>query len=219
MKAPHGRLHFPTTTEIHMSKFHSAAELEQIRVIDLLASEANPRFELTAIEELGASIAAWGIIEPLIVQKKRGGGYTIIAGHRRAAAAQLAGLEAVPCIVRPDTDAAMLHLIENTQREALTPLETALGVGAALTGGKKMKQKALAAELSKSEGWVSKFATIARAYHKLDDDPAAFEPWKAETDAEKLYKKARKALGLDKKETQGELPTEESKEGSGEGEG
>lgn len=183
-----------------MSKFVSKMAYELIPLSALVASEDNPRFELRDLDALNASISAHGIIEPLVVQKKRGGGYTILAGHRRAAAAELAGMEKVPCVVRPASDAAIVHLVENTQRDALSPLETAIAVGRALSE-RKIKQKALAAELGRSEPWISKYKTIAQGYATLpEDSPAQFEPWKQETDADKLYAKARKALGLDKGE-------------------
>lgn len=181
-----------------MSKFVSKMQYEMVAIGDLVASDSNPRFELREIEELGASIAAHGIIEPLVVQKKRGGGFTILAGHRRAKAAELAGLDKVPCVIRPASDAAILHLVENTQRAALTPLETAIAVGRALSE-RKMKQKALAAELSKSETWVSKYKTISQAYDTIPDNALTqIETWKAQHDADKLYTAARKMLGLDK---------------------
>lgn len=181
-----------------MSKFVGKMAYELIPLGDLIASDDNPRFELRDLEALNASISAHGIIEPLIVQKKRGSGYTILAGHRRAAAAELAGIEKVPCVIRPASDAAILHLVENTQRVDLTPIETAIAVGRALSE-RKIKQKALAAELGRSEPWVSKYKTIAQGYATIPENATStFEAWKAEGDADKLYAKARTALGLDK---------------------
>ena len=184
-----------------MSKYVAKMQYEMIAVADLVDSEDNPRFELRDLDALHASISAHGIIEPLVVQKKRGGGYTILAGHRRRAAAELAGIEKVPCVIRPASDAAILHLVENTQRDALSPLETAIAVGRALSE-RKIKQKALAAELGRSEPWISKFKTIAQGHDLLlatNHDKAT--TWHQESDADKLYAKARKVLGLDKDET------------------
>jgi ParB family chromosome partitioning protein len=93
----------------------------------------NPRQPRTVIdpgelEELAASIREHGVIQPLIVS--RGGApeeYILIAGERRLEASKLAGLERVPVIVRDATDQQRLELalIENLQREDLSPLETA----------------------------------------------------------------------------------------------
>lgn len=80
-----------------------------------------------SIDELARSIRAQGVIEPVIVRPRSGGDYEIIAGERRWRAAQRAGLDAVPVIVRDadDKSALTLALIENLQREDLRPLEEA----------------------------------------------------------------------------------------------
>lgn len=79
------------------------------------------------IEELAQSIRAEGVIEPVIVRPRPAGGYEIIAGERRWRAAQRAGLDTVPVIVRDvdDRRAVAMALIENVQREDLGPLEEA----------------------------------------------------------------------------------------------
>ena len=79
------------------------------------------------IDELARSIRAQGVIEPVIVRRRPDGDYQIIAGERRWRAAQRAGLETVPVIVRDvdDKAALALALIENLQREDLRPLEEA----------------------------------------------------------------------------------------------
>ncbi len=80
-----------------------------------------------ALEELAQSIRAQGVIEPIIVRPRASGGYEIVAGERRWRAAQLAGLETIPAVVRSisDRDAMAVALIENIQREDLNALEEA----------------------------------------------------------------------------------------------
>jgi len=80
-----------------------------------------------ALEELAQSIRAQGVIEPIIVRPRDSGGYEIVAGERRWRAAQLAGLETIPAVVRSisDRDAVAVALIENIQREDLNALEEA----------------------------------------------------------------------------------------------
>ena len=80
-----------------------------------------------ALEELAQSIRAQGVIEPIIVRPRESGGYEIVAGERRWRAAQLAGLESIPAVVRSinDRDAMAVALIENIQREDLNALEEA----------------------------------------------------------------------------------------------
>ncbi|MCU0769407.1 MAG: ParB/RepB/Spo0J family partition protein [Burkholderiaceae bacterium] len=83
-----------------------------------------------ALAELAESIKAQGIMQPILVRPVDGGQYEIIAGERRYRAAQMAGLDEVPVLVRPvpDTAALAMALIENIQREDLNALEEAQGV-------------------------------------------------------------------------------------------
>lgn len=180
-------------------------KLQNIAVAQLVSNPANPRKDLSEVKDLAASIRTHGIIEPLIVRKGEGC-YVILAGHRRAAAAAEAELETVPCIVRPDLAAegdAVLALVENTQRVDLTPLETAQAIKAALGN---MKQRELAAQLGRSEAYVSKFKTITRAFERLEGQGLPTEYLGDFTSYEDLYNEARKVLGLDKPKEQQELP-------------
>ena len=94
-------------------------------------NSAQPRkvFDDAALGQLAESIAQHGIIQPLTVRKLNSGYYQIIAGERRWRAARLAGLSEVPVIVieADDRKAAELAMIENLQREDLTPIEEAAG--------------------------------------------------------------------------------------------
>lgn len=133
----------------------------------LIASDVNPRLMdgaevVDGLAELAESIKAHGILQPLLVSPAKGGAYRIVAGHRRAAAAVIAGLQEVPCIVDQVKHIEQAHLVENVQRVDLSPAEIALAVTAALKA-KRIKAKQLAAELGKSETWVSKAHTIGKA--------------------------------------------------------
>jgi ParB family chromosome partitioning protein len=88
------------------------------------------RMDEGALNELAASIKTQGIMQPVLVRPLDGGRYEIIAGERRFRAAQLAGLEEIPVLVREvdDQAAAAMALIENIQREDLNPLEEAQGI-------------------------------------------------------------------------------------------
>ena len=87
------------------------------------------RMDPASIEELAESIKAQGVLQPILV-RSLDDGYEIIAGERRWRAAQLAGLEEVPVVVRDvaDNAAMAIALIENIQREDLNPLEEASGI-------------------------------------------------------------------------------------------
>ncbi len=80
-----------------------------------------------ALAELADSIRAQGVVQPIVVRGLAGGRYELVAGERRWRAAQLAGLAEIPALVReiPDQAALAIALIENIQREELTPLEEA----------------------------------------------------------------------------------------------
>ena len=85
------------------------------------------RFDEEALESLAASIREVGVLQPIVVRPAPGGGYQLVAGERRWRAAKMVGLDDVPAIVREgdDTSALTEALIENLQREDLTPLEEA----------------------------------------------------------------------------------------------
>jgi ParB family transcriptional regulator, chromosome partitioning protein len=111
----------------------SAAEsLGTARVDRLRPGRYQPRTKMDAesLNELAASIKVQGLMQPILVRPADGDRYEIIAGERRWRAAQIAGLDEVPVVVRdvPDQAALAMALIENIQREDLNPLEEAQGV-------------------------------------------------------------------------------------------
>ncbi len=101
-------------------------------ISQLQAGKYQPRTRMDegALNELAASIKSQGVMQPVLVRPVDGGRYEIIAGERRFRAAQLAGLEEIPVLVREvdDQAAAAMALIENMQREDLNPLEEAQGI-------------------------------------------------------------------------------------------
>ena len=110
-------------------------ELQMLDVGALRPGRYQPRTRMDpgALEELADSIRQRGLMQPIIVRVLETGfsiAYEIIAGERRWRAAQLAGLEQVPCLVRevPDEAALAMSLIENIQREDLNALEEAAGI-------------------------------------------------------------------------------------------
>jgi ParB family chromosome partitioning protein len=88
------------------------------------------KMDQQALAELAASIRSQGLMQPLLVRPVDRDRYELIAGERRWRAAQMAGLEEVPALVRelPDEAALAMSLIENIQREDLNPMEEAAGV-------------------------------------------------------------------------------------------
>jgi ParB family chromosome partitioning protein len=92
--------------------------------------QARRYFDPGALQDLAGSIRESGVVSPVVL-RSAGKGFELLAGERRWRAAQLAGLHEIPAIVRDDlsdTEALVVGLIENLQRESLTPIETAAGL-------------------------------------------------------------------------------------------
>lgn len=136
--------------------------LEDIPVSLIQPGPHNPRRDLGDLEGLVASIRAVGILEPLVVERNTSilnvPPYLLLAGHRRLAAAQLAGLAEVPCIVRAAAATPELRmemaLIENLQREGLAPLDEADGYLQLTRLG--LSQRVIADRVGCSQSHVSK---------------------------------------------------------------
>ena len=113
-------------------KARSDGELAQLPVRRLRPGKYQPRTRMdqASLAELADSIRARGVLQPVVVRPVAGGDYEILAGERRWRAAQLAGLERVPALVRevPDDAALGIGLIENIQREDLNAIEEAAGL-------------------------------------------------------------------------------------------
>ncbi len=117
---------------IPMSREGEALVPQMIAVDQIRPShqQVRSRFDAEPLGELAESIRQHGVLQPLLVRRS-GDGYELIAGERRWRAARLAGLNAVPAVVRSDTgnDAQLvLGLIENLQRADLDPIEEARGL-------------------------------------------------------------------------------------------
>jgi len=102
-----------------------------IKITEIEPNREQPRkeFDSTALAELSDSISQHGILQPLLLRPMLSGGYRIVAGERRYRAARMAGLTEIPAVVREmsDTEEMLFALIENLQREDLSPLEEAKG--------------------------------------------------------------------------------------------
>ena len=133
-------------------------DLRQIAVSRLRPGRYQPRTRMddASLDELAASIRAQGVMQPMLVRPVAEDRFEIIAGERRWRAAQRAGLEYVPAIVRevPDQSALALSLIENIQREDLNPLEEAQGI-ARLIDEFGLTHEAAASAVGRSRSAVS----------------------------------------------------------------
>jgi len=106
----------------------TTAEVAMLDISRIVANPLQPRdrFDEGALDELASSLAENGFIQPIVVRQS-GELYEIIAGERRWRAAQKAGIETVPAIIREASDEKMLELalVENIQRKNLNPIERA----------------------------------------------------------------------------------------------
>ncbi|ETD82673.1 ParB/RepB/Spo0J family partition protein [Rhodobacter capsulatus] len=129
-------------------------------------------FAPEALEELRASIAEKGIIQPLIVRKHPKGedSFEIVAGERRWRAAQLAKLHELPVIVRDFTDTEVLEvaIIENIQRADLNPLEEAMGYRQLMDRFGHTQEK-LAEALSKSRSHIANLLRLLNLPEEVQD--------------------------------------------------
>lgn len=117
-------------TDKKENKEQDGDRIEKIKIIDIEPNRNQPRrtFDMETIEELAESIKVYGVIQPIIVNRKDGY-YEIVAGERRWRASKKAGLTEIPCIIRNDDERKTkeIALIENIQREDLNPIEKAKG--------------------------------------------------------------------------------------------
>ena len=136
----------------------AAAELIRISAIDPRHDQPRKTFEREALEALADSIAAYGVLQPIIVRENptAEGTYEIIAGERRWRAAKMAGLSEIPAVVYDGDElrAAQVAMIENVQREDLNPVEEALGYGA-LIDRFGLTQDQVAKQVGKSRSTIT----------------------------------------------------------------
>lgn len=140
-------------------------QMLRLSQVDPNRSQPRKNFADEALEELADSIRQFGVLQPILVQKK-GARYEIIAGERRWRACRKAGLTEIPAIVREysDQETVELSLIENIQREDLNPIEEAKAFRRLLEEF-GLRQEDLAARVSKSRTAITNAVRLL----KLDD--------------------------------------------------
>ena len=136
----------------------ASAEVVDLPVETIVPNPNQPRtrFAPEALEALSQSIAASGVVQPLIVRKLSDGSYELVAGERRLRAAQMAGLDRVPAVVRDSDEAERMEvaLIENMVREDLNPVEEARAC-AALVEDLGLSKEELGRRVGRSRSQVS----------------------------------------------------------------
>lgn len=137
--------------------------VEEIALEEVRPNPYQPRktFDEKTLQELAASIRTSGVFQPVILRKSKVKGYEIIAGERRVRASRLAGKETIPAIVRDYDEKTMIEVavIENLQREDLTPLEEAEAYQT-LMNKLKLTQAQVAEQLGKSRPYIANYLRL-----------------------------------------------------------
>lgn len=133
------------------------SDIIEIPIEEIRSNPYQPRktFNDDSLQELASSIKEYGVVQPIIV-KKSIKGYELIAGERRTKAADLAGLETIPAIIKEFNDQEMMEvaLIENIQREDLNPIDEALAYESIIHLS-NLTQEELAKKFGKSRSHVT----------------------------------------------------------------
>ena len=164
-----------------------------VKINEVEPNREQPRkdFDEDSLMELADSIKQFGILQPLIVQKKKDY-YEIIAGERRWRAAKLAGIKEVPIIVKNYTDQEIVEisLIENIQRENLNPIEEAMAYKRLLEEF-NLKQDEVAERVSKSRTAVTNSMRLLKLSSRVQQmivDDMIFDEKLSVRETEKLVK-------------------------------
>lgn len=136
-----------------------------LKISEIEPNRSQPRkdFDENALSDLAQSISQHGLLQPLLVRPLPIGGYQIVAGERRYRACRMAGLTEVPVTIRElsDTETMELALIENLQREDLSPIEEALGYKA-LIDEHGFSQEEVATSVGKSRPAIANSLRILK---------------------------------------------------------
>ncbi len=138
-------------------------EVKYLSVDQIIPNRYQPRhiFDESELHDLSQSIKEHGVLQPIIVRRTGDGAYELIAGERRLRAAKIAGLAAIPALVRLSNDEKSLAiaLVENVQRQNLNPMEEARAYSQ-LTGEFGLKQDELASAMGKNRSTIANFLRL-----------------------------------------------------------
>lgn len=145
------------TLEHNIVETANGSDIREIPIDEIRSNPYQPRehFDPEALDELAESIKIHGVIEPIIV-KKSIHGYELVAGERRTKASKIAGMDTIPAIVKDFTDEEMMDIaiLENIQREDLSPIELADGFNKYITQT-GLTQEELAKKFGKSRSYIT----------------------------------------------------------------
>ena len=148
------------------------SDIKMIPISEIRSNPYQPRihFDEVALQELADSIKEHGVFEPIIV-KKSIKGYELVAGERRTKASKLAGLDTIPAIVKDFNDQEMMEiaLLENIQRENLSPIEEAQAYKNFMTK-MNMTQEEIAKRFGKSRSHITNLLGLLNLPKEVQKD-------------------------------------------------
>ena len=156
----------------------SHAKLQEVPLDQIESNPLQPRFNIDSEElnELAESIKENGLLQPVLVDKKSNGKYTLIAGHRRVAAYKKLGKSTIPVVEysQDNKDSSekllTLALLENIQRVNLSPIEVAISFKQALDSKIFDSAESFSKKIGKSKSYVSKMLSLLKLDKKIIDD-------------------------------------------------
>jgi ParB/RepB/Spo0J family partition protein len=194
----------PITGVVHpMGAIPMREDVRHIEIDQIRPDPTQPRryFNQATLDELAASIREKGVLQPIAVKiSDHGDGFDIVYGERRWKSAAIAGLTTIPCIVKDSVkDAHEIQLIENIQRENLTPDDLARAVGRGLSD-RQCSHEEYAKLIGKNRPFISKCVKITQFLNadgvqdRLNDLRASVE---FDIGFERMYEAACKATTAD----------------------
>jgi ParB family transcriptional regulator, chromosome partitioning protein len=158
--------------QVEVEKPDERDEIKKIPIGDIVPNRFQPRtvFDDEKIEELARTIHTHGVIQPIVLREFEDGKYEIIAGERRWRAMKSLGWDEVPAIINnlSDAETASVALIENLQREELSPIEEAIAYGKLLEIH-SLTQEALAQRLGKGQSTVANKLRLLKLPQEVQD--------------------------------------------------
>lgn len=158
-----------TSSENKAEEMKSGEQMMKINMVEPNRDQPRKKFEEDALLELADSIKQFGVLQPLLVRKRKDY-YEIIAGERRWRAAKMAGVKEVPVIIKDYTEQEIVEigLIENIQRENLNPIEEAMAFKKLLEEF-NLKQEEVAERVSKSRTAVTNSMRLLKLDERVQE--------------------------------------------------
>jgi ParB family chromosome partitioning protein len=204
-----------------------------VRAIKISGHQPRKNFPADALEELARSIQSKGVLQPILVQPVGDDEYTVVAGERRFRAAKLAGLAEIPVLIRSfsELEKTEIALIENLQREDLSPVEEAQGFKTLIDVG-NLTQEEVAQRVGKNRATVANSLRLlklpdeilealdkgrisaghARALLAVEDNTAQKKLFRRIIEQELSVREVEKEAAKTQEQSAKNIPPEKSKE-------